>query len=52
MSNSTLETPNQVLVTTEWLARRLDDPQIRVVEVDEDADAWGRSHIPGAVAWH
>jgi thiosulfate/3-mercaptopyruvate sulfurtransferase len=39
------------LVTTDWLAEHLNDPQIRVVEVDEDTTAYGGGHIPGAVAW-
>ena len=41
---------SDVLVTTDWLADHLDDPSIRIVEVDEDTDAYGRGHIPGAVA--
>ena len=41
---------DDVLVTTDWLADHLNDPGIRVVEVDEDTDAYGRGHIPGAVA--
>jgi thiosulfate/3-mercaptopyruvate sulfurtransferase len=41
---------DDVLVTTDWLADHLNDPDIRVVEVDEDIDAYGRGHIPGAVA--
>ncbi len=41
---------DEVLVTTEWLAQHLDDPSIRIVEVDEDTDAYGRGHVPGAVA--
>jgi thiosulfate/3-mercaptopyruvate sulfurtransferase len=41
---------DDVLVTTEWLAQHLDDPGIRIVEVDEDTDAYGRGHVPGAVA--
>ncbi|HEV8648736.1 MAG TPA: sulfurtransferase [Actinomycetes bacterium] len=40
----------QILVTTDWLAEHLNDPAIRVVEVDEDTDAYSRGHIPGAVA--
>src|SRR3984893_9528354 len=39
------------LVTTEWVADRLDDPGIRIVEVDEDASAYHASHIPGAVGF-
>jgi thiosulfate/3-mercaptopyruvate sulfurtransferase len=40
----------EVLVSTEWLAGRLEDPAIRVVEVDEDTDAYARGHLAGAVA--
>ncbi len=39
------------LVTTEWLAEHLDDPSIRIIEVDEDVTAYERKHIPGALAW-
>jgi thiosulfate/3-mercaptopyruvate sulfurtransferase len=39
------------LVTTEWVAEHLDDPDVRVVEVDEDASAYALSHIPGAVGF-
>ena len=44
--------PNRddVLVTTDWLADHLTDSGIRIVEVDEDTEAYGRGHIPGAVA--
>jgi thiosulfate/3-mercaptopyruvate sulfurtransferase len=41
---------DELLVSTDWLAAHLDDPGIRVVEVDEDTDAYARGHIPGAVA--
>ena len=40
------------LVGTEWLAANLDDPSLRIIEVDEDTEAYGRSHIPGAIAWN
>src|SRR4051812_19385614 len=40
------------LVETEWLAERLDDPNIRIVEVDEDTTAYGKGHIPNAVGWN
>lgn len=39
------------LVTTDWLAANLSDPSLRVIEVDEDTEAYERGHIPGAVAW-
>jgi len=40
------------LVETEWLQGHLDDPSVRVVEVDEDVTAYATGHIPGAVRWN
>lgn len=42
------------LVTTAWLAERLDDPRIVVAESDEDVLLYDTGHIPGAVKidWH
>src|SRR5919106_6745325 len=40
------------LVSTEWLAANLDDDSLRIIEVDEDTEAYSRSHIPGAIAWN
>jgi thiosulfate/3-mercaptopyruvate sulfurtransferase len=40
------------LVETEWLEQRLDDPKIRVVEVDEDTTAFEKGHIRGGIAWN
>jgi thiosulfate/3-mercaptopyruvate sulfurtransferase len=42
----------EVLIETEWLADHLDDPAIRVVEVDEDTTAYEKGHIRGAVGWN
>ncbi len=44
----------EVLVTTEWLASRLGDPTLRVLESDEDVLLYHTGHIPGAqkVDWH
>lgn len=39
------------LVSTEWLATKLDDRSLRIIEVDEDTEAYTRAHIPGAIAW-
>ncbi len=45
--------PNpHALVSTEWLAARLADPSIVVVEVDEDPEVYRSSHIPRALAWN
>lgn len=40
------------LVETEWLTSHLDDPSVRIIEVDEDTSAYQSGHIPGAVAWN
>jgi thiosulfate/3-mercaptopyruvate sulfurtransferase len=38
-----------VLVSTEWVADHLDDPNIRVIESNEDPLLYPSGHIPGAV---
>jgi thiosulfate/3-mercaptopyruvate sulfurtransferase len=42
------------LVTTDWLAEHLDDPDVVVAESDEDVLLYETGHIPGAVKidWH
>ena len=40
------------LVSTDWVAEHLNDGSIKLVEVDEDTDAYERGHIPGAVSLH
>ncbi|HEX9728546.1 MAG TPA: sulfurtransferase [Gemmatimonadales bacterium] len=44
----------EVLVTTHWLARHLEDPSVRVLESNEDPDLYATGHIPGALRldWH
>ena len=39
----------EMLVSTEWLAQHLHDPDLRIVEVDVDTSAYDQKHIPGAV---
>ena len=43
-----------VLVTTAWLAEHLDDPDLRVLEADEDVLLYHGGHVPGAqkLDWH
>ncbi|MEZ4561374.1 MAG: rhodanese-like domain-containing protein [Thermomicrobiales bacterium] len=43
-----------VLVSTDWVAEHLSDPQVRIVESDEDVLLYDLGHIPGAVNidWH
>ena len=40
------------LVETDWLERNVNDPNIRVIEVDEDTSAYEKGHIPGSVGWN
>jgi thiosulfate/3-mercaptopyruvate sulfurtransferase len=44
----------EVLVSTDWVAEHLDDPNVRVVESDEDVLLYDMGHIPGAINldWH
>jgi thiosulfate/3-mercaptopyruvate sulfurtransferase len=37
------------LVSTEWVAEHLDDPKVRLIEVDVDTTAYDQGHLPGAV---
>src|SRR5258705_12924747 len=41
-----------VLVDAEWAQQHLNDPNVRLVEVDVDTTSYEQSHIPGAVAWN
>ncbi len=42
------------LVSTEWVAAHLNDPEVRVIESDEDVLLYDVGHVPGAVKidWH
>jgi thiosulfate/3-mercaptopyruvate sulfurtransferase len=42
----------EVLVTTDWVASHLNDPNLRLIEVDVDTSAYDQGHIPGAVGWN
>ena len=37
-----------VLVDTEWIEARMEDPGVRVLEVGGNANAFGEGHLPGA----
>jgi thiosulfate/3-mercaptopyruvate sulfurtransferase len=43
---------NGALVSTDWVASESAFPSYRVVEVDEDTEAYTQGHIPGSIAWH
>jgi thiosulfate/3-mercaptopyruvate sulfurtransferase len=40
-----------VLVETDWVAEHLEDPGIRIVEVDENPALYAEAHIPGAIGF-
>jgi thiosulfate/3-mercaptopyruvate sulfurtransferase len=42
----------EVLVSTEWAAQHVNDPKVRLVEVDVDTTAYDQGHVPGAVGWN
>src|SRR6185436_14925947 len=37
------------LVTAQWVEDHLDDPQVVVIEVDEDTTSYDKGHIRGAI---
>lgn len=41
----------ETLVTTDWVAQRLKDPKLRIVEVDVDTKSYDEGHVPNAIAW-
>ncbi|MBA2716788.1 MAG: sulfurtransferase, partial [Propionibacteriales bacterium] len=41
-----------VLVDADWVERSLDDPNVVLVEVDEDTTAYDKGHLRGAVKLH
>jgi len=43
---------DEVLVTTDWVAEHGGEAGSRLVEVDEDTEAYAGGHIRGAIAWH
>ena len=49
-----LAAPTDVLVSTEWLEKNLNDPKLRIIEVSVNPGVYERGHVPGAVnfSWH
>jgi thiosulfate/3-mercaptopyruvate sulfurtransferase len=45
----------QALVTTEWMAAHLDDPNVRLIDIaglgQDQLQAYKAGHLPGATAW-
>ena len=42
----------EILLTTSWVADHLDEPGVKLVEVDVDTSAYDEGHVPGAVGWN
>src|SRR5918994_294647 len=42
----------ETLVDAEWVTQHVDDPNIRLIEVDEDTSAYEKGHIRNAVGWN
>ena len=42
----------EVLVSTDWVAQRLNDAGVRLIEVDVDTTAYDSGHVAGAVGWN
>ena len=42
----------EVLVSTQWVADHLNDPNLHIVEIDVDTSAYDQGHVPGAIAWN
>jgi len=40
------------LVTCDWVQEHRDDPDVRLVEVDVDTEAYREGHIEGAISWN
>ena len=40
-----------VLVETDWVEEHLEDPDVRIVEVDENPALYREAHIPGAIGF-
>ena len=50
-SNGRIANPDS-LVSTDWAVEHLNDPRVRLVEVDVDTTAYEKGHLPGAVGWN
>ena len=46
-----MPTNPDALVTTDWVADHSDDASVVVIDVDEDIEAYSRSHIPGSIGF-
>jgi len=42
----------EVLVTTSWVADHINDPKVKLVEVDVDTTSYDKGHIQNAIGWN
>ncbi|MGF1671401.1 MAG: sulfurtransferase, partial [Balneolaceae bacterium] len=49
---SEVKTKEQLLVTTEWAAKHLNNEGVRFVEVDVNTKSYDSGHLPGAAGWN
>jgi thiosulfate/3-mercaptopyruvate sulfurtransferase len=42
----------EVLVTTDWVKENLNNPKVKIVEIDVDTKAYEAGHVPGAHAFN
>ncbi|MGK7952276.1 MAG: sulfurtransferase [Xenococcaceae cyanobacterium] len=42
----------ETLVDTQWLSKHLDDPNIRILEMDLSSESYDKGHIPGSIFWN
>jgi thiosulfate/3-mercaptopyruvate sulfurtransferase len=42
----------EVLVSTDWVNQHLNDPKVRVIEIDVDTKGYEAGHVPGAIGWN
>lgn len=41
----------KTLVTTDWLANHLQDPNLRIIEMDLTSEIYDQGHLPGSIFW-
>ncbi len=42
----------EVLLSTDWVKEHLNDPNVKLIEIDVDTQAYDAGHIPGAVGFN
>jgi thiosulfate/3-mercaptopyruvate sulfurtransferase len=42
----------EMLVTTAWVAEHVNDPKVKIIEVDVDTSSYDKGHIRNAIGWN